>query len=88
MLPADYITSKNNGRSSSLEERSDSPRDHNHDPEHLAILRERIRQYTSQFQEVVQCIVASLAAHSDLDLRFLSCRINFSLFYLVGKSKR
>lgn len=58
------------------------------DSQQLSAMRERLRHSTSQFQEVVQGLVATLASHSDLDLRFLSCRINFSLFYLVGKARK
>jgi gamma-tubulin complex component 3 len=37
------------------------------------------------FNELCTTIVQGLATHSDLDLRFLSVRLNFSLFYLTGK---
>ena len=55
------------------------------DPALLAGIRQRLSDHSAQFNELCTSIVQSLATHSDLDLRFLSVRLNFSLFYLTGK---
>lgn len=57
------------------------------DPEVLAGIRRRLGRNAALFSEQVMSIVTALASHSDLDLRFLSCRLNFSLYYLVGRKK-
>ena len=57
-------------------------------PEQLAQLRRRIQRYGAQFGEAVLSAVTALAKHQDLDLRFLSCRLNFSFFYLEGRKSK
>lgn len=56
--------------------------------EQLAQLRRRIDRYAAQFAEEIMTVVTALAKHSDLDLRFLSCRLNFSFYYLEGRKDR
>jgi gamma-tubulin complex component 3 len=56
------------------------------DPAVLQAITAQLHKRATGFEDLVTTLVHSLASHQDLDLRFLSVRLNFSLFYLQGGS--
>ncbi|KAL4265001.1 Spindle pole body component [Pleurotus pulmonarius] len=61
-----------------LEDDSDKSQD-------LLKVYQKVKEYSSSFSDRVHSIVQSLQSHSDLDVRFMGTRLNFSDFY---RSKR
>ncbi|KAF5390561.1 hypothetical protein D9757_002759 [Collybiopsis confluens] len=55
--------------------------------ENVPRLLQPVNDYSSQFSEKVQTLVAALQTHPDLDCRFLGVRLNFSEFYR-GKQQK
>ena len=56
------------------------------DPAVLQAITVQLNKRASGFEDLVTTLVHSLALHQDLDLKFLSVRLNFSLYYLQGSS--
>lgn len=56
--------------------------------ESLPGILSRVREYGAAFSERVQAIVQALAAHPDLDCRFLGIRLSFSDFYKTRKEQQ
>lgn len=54
-------------------------------PEVINGIRARLAEYSTGFRDGVSGLVTLLAGASDLDMRFLSVRINFNLHYLKAK---
>ncbi|OBZ70405.1 Spindle pole body component alp6 [Grifola frondosa] len=58
------------------------------DPETLASILSRVREYGSSFSARAQTIVQGLQNHPDLDCRFLGIRLSFSDFYRSKKDQQ
>lgn len=56
------------------------------DPAVWQAIVSQLHKRANSFEELATTLVQSLASHQDLDLRFLSVRLNFSLYYLQGGS--
>ncbi|KAI0353516.1 gamma-tubulin complex DGRIP91/SPC98 component [Trametes cingulata] len=62
--------------------------DRRYTAESLPGILSRVREYGAAFSERVQAIVLALAAHPDLDCRFLGIRLSFSDFYKMRKDQQ
>ncbi|EJD00999.1 gamma-tubulin complex, DGRIP91/SPC98 component [Fomitiporia mediterranea MF3/22] len=53
----------------------------------LPEILQRLEAYRTSFSEKVQSLVVSLAAHPDLDCKYLGTRLSFSDFYKIRRDK-
>ncbi|KAL1944175.1 hypothetical protein VTO73DRAFT_3360 [Trametes versicolor] len=68
--------------------RIETAEDRRYTIESLPGILSRVREYGAAFSERVQAIVQALAAHPDLDCRFLGIRLSFSDFYKTRKEQQ
>jgi len=55
-------------------------------PAMLDDVRRRLAKYALAYQTLVTEVIMGLAGQGDMDMKFLSVRINFSLKYRLGRS--